>query len=314
MKTRHDIVWDNATLQGASAPLTQKVFGNSVCGVRIQNRSVWVLMVTETATGAPVEELPPFSWVLIPNPVDYTFQLLVANNNLTKPADMRVSVTYVDTPVTYAYGSISTQNGQSNPYVTGEVGLSAGTTVSLPAGTSVTLADGSTVALASGTAVDLASGATVGIDSNSNGVNVQNPTASPVNTQGVPNIASYFNITPTQFTSADTSATSYTYSMAQSGGILKSITFTTGWGIFCTGSGSFAENGEAFNAYEIQILNGPDVIYALGPGTGAAKIQPNTTLTFNNIPNDGISVIITGYADGTTSCANSEFNGYVVIN
>ena len=168
MKTRHDIVWDNATLQGASAPLTQKVFGNSVCGVRIQNRSVWVLMVTETATGAPVEELPPFSWVLIPNPVDYTFNLLVASNNLTKPADMRVSVTYVDTPVSYAYGTISTQNGQSNPYVTGEVGLSAGTTVSLPAGTSVTLADGSTVALASGTAVDLASGATVGIDSSAN--------------------------------------------------------------------------------------------------------------------------------------------------
>ena len=115
MKTRHEVIWNNATLQEATAPLSLPVFGNSVCGVRIQNRSVWVLMVTETATGAPVEELPPFSWVLIPNPVDYTFQLLVANNNLTKPADMRVSVTYVDTPVTYAYGTISPLSGQSLP-------------------------------------------------------------------------------------------------------------------------------------------------------------------------------------------------------
>lgn len=136
MKTRHDIVWDNATLQGASAPLTQKVFGNSVCGVRIQNRSVWVLMVTETATGAPVEELPPFSWVLIPNPVDYTFQLLVANNNLTKPADMRVSVTYVDTPVTYAYGSISPLSGQSIP-LSGIDSASNGVNVNNTVGTDI---------------------------------------------------------------------------------------------------------------------------------------------------------------------------------
>lgn len=115
MKTSHQVIWNNATLQSATAPLNQQVFGNSVCAVRIQNRSVWVLMVTETATGAPVDELPPLSWIMIPNPVDFTLSLLVSDNNLTKPADMKVSVTYVDTPVSYAYGSLSPLSGQSIP-------------------------------------------------------------------------------------------------------------------------------------------------------------------------------------------------------
>lgn len=115
MKTRHETIWSNSVLQSATAPLSQQVFGNSVCGIRIQNRTVWVMMITETATGAPVDELPPLSWVLIPNPLDFTLALLVASNNLTKPADMRVSVTYVDTPVTYAYGTISPLSGQSIP-------------------------------------------------------------------------------------------------------------------------------------------------------------------------------------------------------
>ena len=115
MKTRHETIWSNIVLQSVTAPLSQQVFGNSVCGIRIQNRTVWVMMITETATGAPVDELPPLSWVLIPNPMDFTLALLVASNNLTKPADMKVSVTYVDTPVTYAYGTLSPLSGQSIP-------------------------------------------------------------------------------------------------------------------------------------------------------------------------------------------------------
>lgn len=115
MKTSHQVIWNNATLQAATAPLNQQVFGNNVCAVRIQNRSVWVLMVTETATGAPVEELPPMSWCLIPNPVDFTFNLLAESNNLPKPSDMKVSVTYVDSPVSYAFGTLNPLNGQSIP-------------------------------------------------------------------------------------------------------------------------------------------------------------------------------------------------------
>lgn len=115
MNTRHETIWDNVSISEASSPLSQTVTGNAVCGIRIQNRSIYPLLVTEKSTGAPVEEIPSMSYCVLPNPVDFILTLLVASNNLTPPASQKVTLTYINTPVTYQFGALTQLQGQSQP-------------------------------------------------------------------------------------------------------------------------------------------------------------------------------------------------------
>ena len=102
-------LFDNSQIAAASATLSLPEKGNASCSVKVVNSSVYPLLITSTSQGgAPVEVLPPYTFAIMPNPVNYTAALLVEKGTgLSAPANQYVTATYIDQVMNYQFGPIS---------------------------------------------------------------------------------------------------------------------------------------------------------------------------------------------------------------
>lgn len=132
---------------------------------------------------------------------------------------------------------------------------------------------------------------------------VVNSVDNAVNTDAIPNAATYFSIAPEPTSTSGTQ--SLAYNLNPSGGTLVSVTFLpSAW----YGGSNPVYNGNEYLDQGVTLENGSSPVQNLYY-TG----DTGFTIEFDNIPNDGLNVVFNWDFNTTTTAANTPaFTGYVV--
>ena len=195
----------------------------------------------------------------------------------------------VDANITNATLDIGTISGTVT--ISGDVGITAGQLVQVKneSGGSLTVAGALDANITNAT-----------IETNST---VLNSVDNAVNTDAIPNAATYFSIGPEPTSTSGTQ--SLAYNLNPSGGTLVSVTFLpSAW----YGGSNPIYNGNEYLDQGVTLENGGSPVQNLYY-TG----DTGFTIEFDNIPNDGLNVVFNWDFNTTTTAANTPaFTGYVV--